>query len=274
MTNYELDYLDLVTKTVELGEYRNCRNGETRALFGKTLVIEELEHNLFPILTTRQIFYKGVLGELAAFVRGATTIKEFKEFGCNYWDANAKAWIGNLGLEPKDHSIGHIYGAQWRNWRKSGYDQLQRMLDGLYKDPHGRRHVMTTFDPIEKACLPPCHLLCQFFASSRGKLDCTVYLRSLDLIHGLPSDVILYAGLMCLISNHIEMMPGKLTIFIGDCHIYENHVDKFLYIQKDRPLQKPPTYSMMPNEVFDFMPAHFGLLNYEFMGPIDYPFNV
>jgi thymidylate synthase len=79
---------------------------------------------------------------------------------------------------------------------------------------------------------------------------------------------------MCLVSNHIEMMPGKLTIFIGDCHIYENHVDKFLYIQKDRPLQKPPTYGMMPNEVFDFEPIHFSLLNYECMGPIDYPFNV
>lgn len=274
MTNYELDYLDLVTKTVELGEYRECRNGETRAQFGQTLVIEELEHGMFPILTTRQIFYKGILGELAAFVRGATKISDFKKWGCNYWDENAEAWVGNLGLELKDMSIGQVYGAQWRNWRKSGYDQLQHMLDGLLKDPHGRRHVMTTFDPTEKSCLPPCHLLCQFFASSRGRLDCTVYMRSVDLIHGLPSDVVLYAALMCIVSNYIEMMPGRLTFFLGDTHVYENHVDKFMMLQKNRSLLKMPSYGMMPNSVFDFEPVHLSLFQYNYAEAINYPFNV
>lgn len=274
MTNYELDYLDLVTKTVELGEYRECRNGETRAQFGQTLVIEELEHGMFPILTTRQIFYKGILGELAAFVRGASNIGTFKKWGCNYWDENAKAWPPNEGLPLSEMSIGQVYGAQWRNWRGQGYDQLENLLTNLLQDPHGRRHVMTTFDPLAKSCLPPCHLLTQFFVSSRGRLDCTVYMRSVDLIHGLPSDVVLYAALMCLVSNYIEMMPGRLTFFLGDCHVYENHVDKFVMLQKDRPLLKMPSYGMMPNSVIDFEPVHLSLFQYNYAEAINYPFNV
>jgi thymidylate synthase len=79
---------------------------------------------------------------------------------------------------------------------------------------------------------------------------------------------------MCLVSNYIEMMPGRLTFFLGDCHVYENHVDKFVMLQKDRPLLKMPSYGMMPNSVIDFEPVHLSLFQYNYAEAINYPFNV
>lgn len=274
MSSYELDYLDLVNEVITQGQYRECRNGETRALFGKTLVIKELNKGLFPILTTRRIYYKGVLGELAAFLRGATKIGTFKAFGCNYWTANAKDWPPNSGVPEDEMSIGQVYGAQWVNWRDSGFNQLETVMQNLYADPHGRRHVVTSYDPLAKSCLPPCHLLMQFFSNHDGKLDIVVYMRSVDLIHGLPSDVVLYAGLLALVANHVSMLPGTITFMLGDTHIYENHVKTFLEEQYEERIHVPPAYSVSANEVFNFMPEMFSLLDYKFGKTISYPFNV
>ena len=93
--SYEEAYVSLVDMVLENGERRETRAGPTRSCFGCALAIDSLEHGRFPILTQRQISFKGVLGELAAFLRGATTLSMFKHFGCNYWDANAAAWAPN-----------------------------------------------------------------------------------------------------------------------------------------------------------------------------------
>jgi thymidylate synthase len=274
VSSYELDYLDLVHEVITKGQYRECRNGETRALFGQTLVIKELNKGLFPILTTRRIFYAGVLGELAAFLRGATKVGAFRAFGCNYWNDNAREWPPNQGLPLDEMSIGQVYGAQWVNWRQTGHNQLAKVMDELYANPHGRRHVVTSFDPLAESCLPPCHLMFQFFSNHSGKLDIMVYMRSVDLIHGLPSDVVLYAGLLILVANFIDMQPGSITFFLGDTHVYENHVKTFLEMQYENRIIPPPSYSLAPNEVFDFVPSQLDLLDYKHGPTLTYPFNV
>ena len=274
MGNYELDYIDLVDKAITKGQYRECRNGETRALFGETLRIEELKWNQFPLLTQRKIFYNGVFGELAAFLRGATKLGSFHAMGCHYWNENAKAWPPNHGLTLPEMSIGQVYGAQWINWRQTGYNQIAAIMDELYSNPHGRRHVLTSFDPLADACLPPCHLMAQFFVNADGRLDCIVYMRSVDIILGLPSDVALYAALLVLIANYVTMRPGVLTFYMGDTHIYENHVKIFTDQHKDREMHRAPGYELVANEVFDFVPNHLTIKNYETSSVITYPFNV
>ena len=274
MSNYELDYLELVRKAISKGQYRECRNGETRALFGETLRIDSLFFDRFPVLTQRQIHYKGVLGELAAFLRGATKLGEFHAMGCHYWNENAKTWPPNEGLTLPEMSIGQVYGAQWVNWKQTGYNQIAALMDELYANPHGRRHVLTSFDPLAESCLPPCHLLVQFFVNATGRLDCIVYMRSVDLILGLPSDVVLYAALLTLIANYVTMRPGVLTFCMGDTHIYENHVKIFQEQHLDQPLHMEPKFELVANEVFDFVPNHLKLVNYEFSSTVRYPFNV
>tara|TARA_R110000868_G_scaffold5782_1_gene33933 strand:- start:13107 stop:13937 length:831 start_codon:yes stop_codon:yes gene_type:complete len=276
MRNYEKDYIALVQRVIEFGATRKTRNGYTRQLFGETLKINELMRGEFPLLTGRKMFYRPVLGELAAFLRGATDLQTFKDFGCNYWDANAAAWPANKGLPPSQHEVGQIYGAQWRDWQGLGHDQLRVLIRGLLQEPSSRRHLLTTYDPEEtNACLPPCHLLAQFNVTNERTLDCCVYMRSVDLCLGLPSDVVLYAALMILIGNETDLHPGQLTFMFGDTHIYANHADiwKLKYLGA-MPHPMPGFKLHAAAELTDFAPEHLEITNYQHGERIDYPFNV
>jgi thymidylate synthase len=272
--DYEASYDSLVKDVIGSGQARNTRNGATLALFGQSLFIGELEFGEFPLLTRRRIYYKGVLGELAAFVRGATVIRDFKEWGCNYWDRNAKAWVGNLGLMVEDMEVGQIYGAQWVNWEKSGHNQLKHVIASLKNDPDGRRHVLTTYSPTAQACLPPCHLLTQFYANNNGALDCQVYMRSVDLILGLPSDVVLYSALLIAMAAEVGRRPGTLQFVFGDTHVYVDHIDTYLERQARNQTSKLPTYALLLSGVLDFKPDNIEIQNYQFAEAIPYELNV
>jgi thymidylate synthase len=272
---YESDYNDLVYRTIARGEYRECRNGDTRALFGQTLTIRELSDGYFPLLTQRRIYYKGVLGELAAFLRGATTLLEYQRWGCNYWDGNAKAWARNKDIENPAHIlVGQVYGAQWVNWEKTGFNQLEALVKGLVDDPHSRRHVITSFSPTAEACLPPCHLMAQFYVHADGRLDCQVYMRSVDLILGLPSDVVLYAGLLSLVADQCQMRPGNLTFCLGDTHVYETHAQTYLEVQRHNRLYSPPMYHLGKTDLFDFKPDDIEVYDYKYCESVAYDLHV
>lgn len=277
--NFEADYLALVHKVFTQGDFRRSRVGYTHQLFGTSLLIPDIA-NGFPILTTRQVFYKGVLGELAAFLRGATDLTMFKDFGCNYWDDNAAAWSVNTGLRPKDYSVGRIYGAQWRKWRDCGegrseLDQISALVRGIKADLYGRRHLLTTYNPAEAhlGCLPPCHLLAQFNVR-KGYLDCMVTMRSVDLCLGLPADIILYATLLILVARATSLTPGNLLFSMGDTHIYENHVKSFMGLQMQAEPRKLPTWSLDLSSTLDnFEPKHLTLYTYIYGSRIDYALN-
>jgi thymidylate synthase len=287
MKDYEFDYHELVRNVIRYGDHRTGRNGKTRALFGQHLVIESMEHDLLPILTRRRIRYKGIFGELAAFCRGATKLAEFKALGCNYWDGNAAAWAPNEFRAPEDMEVGQVYGAQWRNWENTGHDQVFQLLVGLWTQPYGRRHVLTTFSPTAQACLPPCHLLAQFFVTQRaegqGWLDIAVYMRSVDLILGLPSDVLLYAGLLRAVCHATYGLykPGRIHFFLGDTHVYESHVEQFLEKQYPAQSYQLPQYSwdapllMQGLDVFDnFGPGWITPLNYQYSQDLKYELHI
>lgn len=219
------DFRALVDNCIAQGEVKEGRNGKTYSVFGRML-----EHDMssgFPLLTTRRIHTRGIFGELAAFIEGATSLARFKKLGCNYWDMNAGG---------KD-DLGRIYGAQWREFRsRDGWtDQLVVLLQGLLDDPYSRRHILTTWHPAElgNMCLPPCHLLNQYRVTTRGTLDSLVYMRSVDLCLGLPSDLVLYGLLLHLICKDLEYLPGKLVFALGDAHVYQNHFELW-HTQRER----------------------------------------
>lgn len=268
---FEPNYLMLLQDVRLRGDKRATRAGPTRQMFGTTIQVNDLTFGRFPILTTRKCYPKGVAGELAAFLHGATTVREFKHFGCNYWDANAAAWDYNAGQELLDMDVGNIYGAKWRNFH--GKDQLQQLIRGLRTDRFSRRHLLTTYDPSETwQCLPPCHLLAQFSVTNDNQLDCIVYMRSVDLCLGLPSDVILYALLVLLICNELDYLPGIITFMLGDTHIYENHLEG-LKTQLDRPVLNQPKWSLERRaNVSNFLPDMFEIVGYKHGDPIEYPF--
>ena len=237
MTVIDRAYNTLCHNVLDYGYLRPSRVEDTYSLPGLRIQtsLAELE---FPILTSRQIFYKGVLGELAAFLQGATMLRDFEHHGCNYWAHNAGQWKKNYGKEKTNWAVGRIYGAQWRNWGCTNLDQLRMLVNGLKTDKYGRRHILTTWNPeeLDDMCLPPCHLLTQFYARQENYLDCVVYMRSVDLALGLPSDLVLYGALLLLVAKEVDMVPGRLIMQFGDAHIYVPHIEQ-LREQINRPVK-------------------------------------
>jgi thymidylate synthase len=234
---------------------------------------------MFPILTARRIYYKPVFGELAAFLRGAELLRTYKMYGCNYWDANAAAWPKNHGLtELENMRVGRIYGVQWRNWNgpHDDIDQIKNLVAGIKSNPEGRRHIISAYNPgeLDDGCLPPCHLLAQFYVTKSGHLDCMVYMRSVDLCLGLPSDVVLYATLLLLVAKEVELSPGHLIFSMADSHIYENHLHTWDEQRRALCYDLPTWILKQETSLEDFLPTDLILPDYKHGDTIRYEFNV
>jgi len=274
MRLYEENYFSLLKDVLANGEVRSSRVGDTISVFGASITIPDLTQGYFPLLTTRKMAPTGILGELAAFIRGASDLATFKKFGCNYWDYNAAQWLPNTDVPLEQQQVGRIYGVQWRDWNGK-HDQLAALVNSIESDPQGRRHILTTWNPsdLPAGCLPPCHIMAQFYVSKGKQLDCMVYMRSVDLCLGLPSDVVLYAALLCLVAKRTNYIPGMLKFSFGDAHIYANHA-KALLTQLNRQPNVGPTYSLaVDSSLFAFQPDDFVFDNYNPHERISYELN-
>lgn len=265
----EHNYLQLVEDVIAQGFSSESRAGPTYSLPGQHISVDLRQG--FPLLTTRKMFTDGIFGELAAFVRGAEDLATFEKYGCNYWLENAKNWSENFGKPVSEWQIGKSYGSLWRNF--NGVDQLQSVLASLKNDPLSRRHVITAWDPAAQACLPSCHILFQFYVRE-GCLHCHVYMRSVDLCVGLPSDIVLYGLLMSLIAKDVGLKPATLSFSFGDCHVYQNHVEQFINEQAPRLILKAPSLQLSEQATtLTFTPDQAQILDYEFAPAIKYAFN-
>jgi len=214
----EHQYLDLLCDVLQNGVYREGRNGGTYGVFGR-----QIRFNLadgFPLLTTKKVHFKAIVVELLWFLRGDTNVKYLHDHGVRIWDQWADA----------NGELGPVYGKQWRDWGDDGcqfIDQIRNVIDGLKRDPNGRRHIVTAWNPaeIDDMALPPCHCLFQFFAAD-GKLSCQLYQRSADLFIGVPFNIASYALLTHLIAREVGLGVGEFVHTFGDVHIYHNHVDQ------------------------------------------------
>lgn len=239
-------YLALLRDCLENGSYREGRNGGTYGLFGRQLRFD-LSDGGFPLLTTKRIHIKSVVAELLWFLSGSTNVKPLQDQGVRIWDE----WADENG------DLGPVYGAQWRNWQGAGFcplcegagfeedglniyncpackgsaietiDQIVQLIEGLKKDPYGRRHIVSAWNPVDipHMALPPCHCLFQFFVAD-GKLSCQLYQRSADVFLGVPFNIASYALLTHLIAREVGLKVGEFIHTFGDVHLYANHVEQ------------------------------------------------
>ena len=215
ISNYEHMYSCLVDHVLQKGELRTTRNGKTIGVFGKSFTIDAGTE--IPLLSARKLFYRGVFGELAAMLNAPNHIEDFRKMGCNFWDT----WA------DEDGSLRVDYGNAWRNWNDEGIDQLANLKKSLIEDPTGRRHIITGWNPsnLDKLSLPCCHLYYQWYVSGGDTLDMLWSQRSVDLMIGLPSNVIAATAWNNLLANELGLKPGSVTFMLGDVHIYEAHLD-------------------------------------------------
>ena len=208
----------------------------TVSLFG-----EQLRFDLsagFPAVTTKRLAWRAVAAELIWFMEGSNDERRLAEiqFGTRdpakktIWSANADAdyWKDKARF-PGD--LGSVYGVQWRRWQKprnnGAVDQLTNLIEGLKRDPAGRRHIISAWNPgeLDRMALPPCHMMAQFYLRD-DKLSCHMYQRSADLFLGVPFNIASYALFTHLIAKEIGAGAGDLIISFGDVHVYDNHMEQ------------------------------------------------
>ncbi len=235
--NIENQYLKLLNDVMLNGNKKETRNGITYSLFGKELVFN-VENN-FPLLTTKKMFLKGIIEELLFFIRGDTDTNKLMEKGINIWKGNtSREFLDKLGLNYKEGMMGPMYGYQWRFFNKpyneskfDSIDQFKNIIETLKKDPNSRRLIMTDFNPamVDEGVLYPCHsLILQFYVNktnSGNKLSVKMYQRSADLFLGLPFNIASTTLLLYIIAKLVNMTPDNVHITLGDCHIYDSHLD-------------------------------------------------
>lgn len=262
----EEQYLELVRKVMREGTVRHDRTGTgTVAILGHT-ARWSLRNHSFPLLTTKRVFWRGVVEELLWFVRGTMDLRDLQAKNVKIWDANAavhhKKRVAAGELEHQPHDCGPIYGHAWRHFgapwvpfaketrgdektektvkaeTKSGVDQLAEIIRLIREDPYSRRLVMSAWDPttLEKVALPPCHVLYQFFVEpTKKELSCVLYQRSGDIALGIPFNIASASLLTCMVAHVTGLHPGELVHVIGDAHIYNNTVQGM----KEQLLRKP-----------------------------------
>ena len=275
-------YLDLLQKILDEGEVKEDRTGTgTRSFFG-----HQMRFNLndgFPLLTTKKIFFKGVVHELLWFLNGSTDNNELKDNGVHIWDE----W------EDESGDLGPIYGYQWRHWldQNSGesIDQIQNVIDQLRNNPSSRRIIVSAWNVADlpdesispqdnvknnKMALAPCHALFQFFVS-QGALSCQLYQRSCDTFLGLGFNIASYSLLTHMLAQQCDLNVGDFIWTGGDVHLYLNHMEQ----AKEQLLREPyelPKLNIRrkPDSIYDYAYDDFELVNYQCHPHIKAPISI
>ncbi|XP_027093086.1 putative bifunctional dihydrofolate reductase-thymidylate synthase isoform X1 [Coffea arabica] len=273
----EFLYLRLVQDIIATGNHKDDRTGTgTLSKFGC-----QMRFNLrrsFPLLTTKRIFWQGVVEELLWFISGSTNAKVLQEKGIHIWDGNAsREYLDSIGLEDREvGDLGPIYGFQWRHfgarytgmhadYKGQGFDQLLDVIDRIKKNPNDRRIVLSAWNPsdLKLTALPPCHMFAQFYVAN-GELSCQMYQRSADMGLGVPFNIASYALLTCMIAHVCGLVPGDFIHIIGDAHVYKTHV-----VPLQEQLQKfPKPFPILKinpekKDIDSFVATDFELIGYD-----------
>ena len=212
-------YLDLVQRILDEGVAKGDRTGTgTRSVFGHQMRFDLSEG--FPLVTTKKVHLKSVVGELLWFIKGDTNTSYLRDNGITIWDE----WADDNG------DLGPVYGYQWRSWpTPSGehIDQLAAVIEQIKVNPDSRRHVVSAWNvaDLDAMALMPCHAFFQFYVAD-GKLSCQMYQRSADVFLGVPFNIASYALLTHMVAQVAGLEVGDFVHTLGDAHLYLNHLDQ------------------------------------------------
>ena len=227
MTNIENEYKELMETILYKGLDKADRTGTgTKSIFGATI-----RHDMsmgFPLLTGKRVSFKAAKTELLWILQGRTDLKYLEDNGVKYWRPDYER------SGRTDETLGPVYGKQWRDF--GGIDQLWQLVYNIRFHPNSRRLMVSAWNPAEMKdmVLPPCHYAFQVYIND-GKLDLMWQQRSADVFLGLPYDIAMYGLLLELLAKGSNMQPGQLIGQLGDCHLYNNHLDQAaIYLSRSK----------------------------------------
>ena len=276
----EYQYLELINDILEEGTMEEGRNGLTKSIFGAAMHFS-LENGTIPLLTTKRVAWKTCLKELLWFVRGDTSNENLQKEGVAIWNDNAsREFLDSRGLTHlRENDLGPVYGHQWRhfnapyttcddNYDGKGVDQLAQIIECL-KDPlqrTSRRMVMCAWNPcqLNEMALPPCHILAQFNVTSGNKLSCCMFQRSGDVGLGVPFNIASYSFLTHLLAKHCDLEPFEFIYYLGNAHIYKDHIESLEEQVKREPHAFPTLMVNIKREnINDYIFDDFEVHNYK-----------
>ncbi|OGY44183.1 MAG: thymidylate synthase [Candidatus Buchananbacteria bacterium RIFCSPHIGHO2_02_FULL_38_8] len=276
-------YLDIIQKILDTGVKKPTRTGINEyAIAG--VIFEHEMGNGYPLLTTKKVPFRLVATELEFFIKGITDKKWLQDRNNHIWDEWANPQKAPYSHDEKskkrmiaERDLGAIYGFQWRHFNAryenydtdytgKGIDQLKQAVEKIKTDPNDRRMIVSAWNPamLSQMALPPCHYLFQVVVINK-KLNLLWNQRSVDVMLGLPFNIASYALLLHLLAKETGHQEGKLVGFLGDVHIYENHVDG----AKEQLLRDPNKYPLPRIEtkkftsIFDWQADDTELINYQ-----------
>jgi thymidylate synthase len=255
MNTEEQQYLNLVKEIIDNGYVENGRNGKTRVKFGHTMRFS-LRDGTIPILTTKKVAFRPCFEELFWFIRGSTENRLLQEKNVSIWNGNStREFLDSRGLYDRAvGDLGPVYGFQWRHFNAiytdsgsdysgEGVDQLQNIIDDLKNEDtrSSRRHILTAWNPcqLDEMALPPCHMICQFNVRENKYLSCALFQRSGDVGLGVPFNIASYSLFTHILAKHCGLIADEFVHFIGNCHIYEEHIEPLKVQIQRQPMEFP-----------------------------------
>jgi thymidylate synthase len=235
--------------------------------------------NGFPVITERSLksFWRKPIGELCAFINGATTLDELAAFGCDWWDAWAtEAKTSKRGLPPGDLGPGS-YGGAFRRFPTSeggGFDQFGHLVEQLRELPGDRTHFVSPWIPqyqvrghgkTPQTTISPCHGWVHVRVLAGG-LHLHMFQRSGDVPVGVPANLVQYAALLLMLEQLTGISAVAYYHTISDAHIYEDQLDtvKEMLVRQERRL---PSVSLNDagrkvSDIHEFRAEHFEIADY------------
>lgn len=296
----ELQYLNLLQDVLDNGFKKTdfATGTSLHSVFGRQIRFDLSQG--FPLLTTKKVFFKGIVHELIWFLRGDANIKYLVDNNVHIWDdwaykSYVKAakqgevdqltqaeFIELIKDTPADDpfvkkwgELGPVYGRQWRKWPAADgreIDQLDWIINKVKNYPDRKHSVVSAWNPeyiYEMAApgtnmaLPPCHTLWQLNVID-GKLSLQLYQRSADLFLGVPFNIASYSLLTLILAQITGHQPGEFIHTFGDAHIYGNHIDQ-VKTQLSRTPKPLPTVNINPRlkSIDDITFGDITLKNYD-----------
>jgi len=237
MNNLDYQYSNILKDILKYGQETNDRTGVGTISMSGTMI----RHNMsdgFPIITLKKVAFKTLSIELEGFLKGITDKNWYKDRKCNIWNQwSNKTNKPDNKTQEEWNDLGPIYGYQWNNFNgtynsyddysKNGYNQLDDILHSLENHSTSRRMLVSAWNPQQahKQALPPCHFAWQVITRDKY-LDLIFYMRSSDFFLGVPFNISSYGLLLSLLAKQFNYIPGTLVGFMGDSHIYKNHLNQ------------------------------------------------
>jgi thymidylate synthase len=272
-------YRDILARILTDGDVVPTRQGPAALTLMQQTMRFRLD-NGFPVITERSVgsFWRKPIGELCAFVNGATTAAELAEFGCDWWGP----WVTPEKTAKRGLAVGDIgpgsYGGAFHDFPTADggtFDQFAHLVAQIRELPHDRTHFVSPWIPqyqvrgagkIPKTTIAPCHGWVHVRVLG-DKLHLHMMQRSGDVPVGVPSNMIQYAALALMLESLTGYQATDYYHTISDAHVYIDQVGD-VKTMLDREPRRLPTVLLNDAgravaDIHDFRAEHFELSDYE-----------